>query len=200
MPDFRIESALAEEGYALVAGVDEAGRGPLAGPVVAAAVILPAQLPDDLTLDDSKRLTARQREAAYGMIRRVARAYCTVAVGAARIDRINILCATLEGMASAVQRLRVQPQFVLVDGNQLPPLALPCRAVVKGDRTCNSIAAASILAKVARDRIMTAYGGRYPGWGFEGHKGYGTAAHREAIGRLGPSPIHRRSFRGCEGP
>jgi ribonuclease HII len=152
MPDFRIESALAEQGFALVAGVDEAGRGPLAGPVVAAAVILP----EGLLLDDSKRLSAQQREAAYVMIRRVARAYCTVAVGPAQIDRINILRATLEGMARAVQRLRVQPQYVLVDGNQLPPLALPCQAVVKGDRTCNSIAAASILAKVARDRIMTA--------------------------------------------
>ncbi len=198
-PDFAAEAALWAQGFARVAGVDEAGRGPLAGPVVAAAVILPPRLPAGMVLDDSKRLTAPERERLFLLLRRVAIAWRAVAVSAADIDRVNILRATLAAMAQAVGRLRPRPEFVLVDGNQLPVLAVPGQALVKGDQRSNSVAAASIVAKVARDRIMTAYGARYPGWGFERHKGYGTADHRAALGRLGPCPIHRRSFRGVAG-
>lgn len=195
MPDFGLEAELWEQGYRHVAGVDEAGRGPLAGPVVAAAVILPHDWPVSVPLDDSKRLAAGQREAAFAAIRERAVAWKIRVVAPAVIDRINILQATLRGMALAVSALRPVADYVLVDGNQAPDVSPPCGTVVKGDGRSNSIAAASILAKVARDRIMAVYGNRYPQWGFGGHKGYPTRAHREALRRHGPSPIHRVSFR-----
>jgi len=192
--DFAIERALWRRGLALVAGVDEAGRGPLAGPVVAAAVVLPHDWPPALALDDSKRLSAAVRERLFAEIRRRALAWRAVAMMAPEIDRVNIGQATLLCMARAVQRLGVQPQHVLVDGNRLPVLALPAEALVKGDGRSASVAAASIVAKVVRDRWMEAYGRRFPQWGFGQHKGYGTRRHRDLLARLGPSPIHRRSF------
>jgi ribonuclease HII len=179
-----------------VAGVDEAGRGPLAGPVVAAAVILDPRRPID-GLRDSKLLTARQRRRLARLIRDRALAWAVCRVGPGRIDTDNILQATWHAMRRALSRLTVPPATVLVDGRlRVPQLDCPQRAIVKGDRRCASIAAASILAKVARDVIMIRADRRYPGYGFRLHKGYATAAHLEAIGRLGPSPIHRRSFHG----
>ena len=203
MAGFDLETELWREGYRLVAGVDEAGRGPLAGPVVTAAVILPSQWlgdwpsdwPETHRLDDSKRLSAGQRNALFETIRKHALAWRVRAIGPETIDRINILQATLLGMARSVAALDPAPDFVLVDGNKLPETGTPARAVVKGDRISATIAAASILAKVVRDRVMEAYHARYPQWDFARHKGYPTAAHREALLRHGPSPIHRVSFR-----
>jgi ribonuclease HII len=195
MPHLALEAELAAAGYGRVAGVDEAGRGPLAGPVVVAAVVLPPGWQPAVRVDDSKRMPPPAREAAFAEIRRAALCWRICAVSAAEIDRVNILRATLAGMCRVVEALRPAADFVLVDGNQAPALRAPCRTVVRGDGISLSIAAASILAKVARDRIMRAYGERYPGWGFGQHKGYPTAAHREALQRLGPSPIHRASFR-----
>jgi ribonuclease HII len=199
-PDFALETALWGAGVRRVAGVDEAGRGPLAGPVVVAAVILPREWPAEIALDDSKRMTPAAREIAFGEIRRRAVAYRIALVSAREIDRINILRATLVGMARAVAGLAGAADWVLVDGNQAPSVAVPCRTVVGGDGRSLSIAAASVLAKVVRDRLMRVYDRRYPGWGFAVHKGYPTAAHRAALARLGPSPIHRRTFAGCAGP
>jgi ribonuclease HII len=193
---WRLERELAALGYRRIAGVDEAGRGPLAGPVVVAAVILPLGWVPPVKVDDSKRLSARQREAAYVAVRAAALAWKATAVSAEAIDRMNILRATLAGMRRVVERMQPPPDFVLVDGNQEPAVPCGCRAVVRGDGASVSIAAASIVAKVVRDRIMAVYGRRYPEWGFAQHKGYPTAAHRELLRRLGPSPIHRRSFRG----
>ena len=192
--DFSLEQALWAEGFRRVAGVDEAGRGPLAGPVVVAAVILPREWPGDIPLDDSKRMTPAAREKAFGEIRRRAEGYRIVVVSHETIDRINILRATLLGMAQAVAGLRLQADCVLVDGNQAPETQAPCRTVVGGDGKSLSIAAASVLAKVVRDRLMVVYDRRYPGWGFAGHKGYPTEGHREAVRRLGLSPIHRLTF------
>lgn len=194
MADFAIEEGLRARGFRCLAGVDEAGRGPLAGPVVAAAVILPARWESPVALDDSKRLAPQAREQAFAAIKRFALAWSLAVVPAREIDRVNILKATLAAMARAVGRLRLEPDFVLVDGNRLPELRYAAQAVVKGDARSLSIAAASIVAKVARDRIMVTYARRYPHWGFERHKGYGTAAHLEALHRWGHSPIHRRSF------
>lgn len=190
----RLERRAWARGFRLVAGVDEAGRGPLAGPVVAAAVILApeARIPG---LDDSKRLTPAQREALAPRIRAAALAWGVAAVGVDYIDRHRIAAATWEAMRRAVARLAPAPDLLLVDGFAIPGLSLPQEGVVGGDRLSASIAAASVLAKVARDRVMAALGRRYPGYGFEVHKGYPTAAHREALRRLGPSPVHRRSFR-----
>ncbi|WP_334132758.1 ribonuclease HII [Silanimonas lenta] len=177
-----------------LAGVDEAGRGPLAGPVVVAAVVLdPARRIDGLC--DSKRLTEAAREALFPEIQARARAFAIVAVEAEEIDRLNILRATLEGMRRAVAMLAPAPERVLVDGNRLPPgLPLPAEAVVKGDARVAAISAASILAKVARDRRMREAEALHPGYGFALHKGYPTPAHLEALQRLGPCPLHRRSF------
>lgn len=181
-------------GYRLIAGVDEAGRGPLAGPVVAAAVILPGKF-DLPGLNDSKQVSPALRERLFIGIRQQA----TVGVGivhAAEIDEINILQATLRAMCLAVGRLRQPPEYLLVDGITPVPLPLPQQTIKKGDSRSCSIAAASIVAKVVRDRMMIAYDRRYPGYGFAGHKGYGAASHLQAIARLGPSPLHRRTFRG----
>jgi ribonuclease HII len=200
MPDFAREAELWEQGFRRVAGVDEAGRGPLAGPVVVAAVILPRGWPCELALDDSKRLAPEAREGLYAAIRCHALAWRVRVMPPEVIDRVNILQATLQGMAEAVARLRPAADYVLVDGNRMPPLPGPGEAIVKGDGRCCSIAAASILAKVVRDRLMRVYGQRYPRWGFARHKGYATAEHVEALRRFGPSPIHRRSFRLKDAP
>ena len=175
------------------AGVDEAGRGPLAGAVVAAAVILDPVRPIP-GLDDSKRLSPQRREALDIEIRARAAGWAIARVDVDVIDAINILEATMLAMREAVARLDPAPERVLVDGNRCPDLPCPARAVVRGDATVAAIGAASILAKVARDREMVEMDRRYPGYGFARHKGYGTRAHREALFRLGPSPIHRRSF------
>lgn len=178
-----------------VAGVDEAGRGSLAGPVVAAAVILPADvvLPG---LTDSKLLSPAARTRLAEAIRAVAVAYAVAAVEASEIDATDILRATLRAMAIAVRGLSVGPELVLVDGNVLPPLAVPARAVVRGDRLVPAISAASILAKVTRDATMDEWGLRFPVYGFARHKGYGTAAHLASIVQHGPCTIHRKTFAG----
>ena len=184
----------------LVAGVDEAGRGPLAGPVMAAAVIFPARPPRKLAalLDDSKRLDAARREAAYDALlaaRIAGTALISVgAASAAEIGRLNILRATHLAMLRAVSRLPVMPDVALVDGNAPPRLTCEVRCVVGGDGLSLSIAAASIMAKVVRDRAMTRLHARWPGYGFARHAGYATAMHREALARLGPCPHHRRGF------
>ncbi len=180
-------------GPGLVAGVDEVGRGPLAGPVVAAAVIL-----DDLKpvkgLRDSKALTALRRERLYDEI--MARALCVsiAEASAQEIDRLNILQATLLAMQRAVDRLRLPPRLVLVDGNRLPVLKTPAHAIVKGDTKVAAISAASIVAKVYRDRLCLDLHDRFPAYGFDGHKGYPTAVHLQALHEHGPCPEHRHSF------
>ena len=197
MPDFAIE----RQGKGLVCGIDEAGRGPLAGPVVAAAVILqPRRFPKLLRdeLDDSKALTRQQREACYRALRRcVDRGTARIGIGAVsapEIDRLNILRAALLAMARAVAELGVHPDTALVDGVIAPPLACAVKTVVKGDTLSFSIAAASVVAKVMRDRIMRGLAPRYPGYGWETNVGYATQEHGEAIRRLGITPHHRRSF------
>ncbi len=176
-----------------IAGVDEAGRGPLAGPVVAAAVLLPEHFQFDL-LDDSKKLTREQRQTAELVIKASA-IFTVVAISHEDIDRLNILNATLTAMQLALERLHTAPKAALIDGNRLPPLApVPCSAIVKGDGIYASIAAASILAKVERDRLMTAYADRYPQYGFDRHFGYATPDHLAALKTHGPCEIHRRSF------
>lgn len=193
MPDLAMEIAAG----GIVAGVDEAGRGPWAGPVVAAAVVLDAaRLPDDLAaaIDDSKALSRPRRERVFALLPSVA----SIGVGAAtvaEIDQLNILQATLLAMQRAIADLGVVADLVLVDGKQVPQLAVPARAVVDGDAKSLSIAAASIVAKVTRDRLMVDLDRQYPGYGWERNAGYGTAEHRAALARLGPSPEHRRSFR-----
>jgi len=181
-------------GRQLLAGVDEAGRGCWAGPVVAAAVILPdGWCPDGL--DDSKKLTARKREVYYDQIQASALSWGACAVSSREIDRTNILRATLSAMAGAVVRLKPRPDLVLVDGLQIPEIDCPAEALVKGDATSAAIAAASVVAKVLRDRVMTVWDRHFPGYGFASHKGYGAAAHRQALVRLGPCPLHRLSYR-----
>lgn len=193
-PDFEIERLERARLAGHVAGVDEAGRGPLAGPVVAAAVVLdPDRIPDGI--DDSKRLDAGQREMAFAAIQGSAIAIGIAIADAKRIDRINILQATMWAMQKAVENLAAAPCLVLVDGNCLPKLRTQARALIGGDRRCVSIAAASIVAKVTRDRMMVELAQSYPGYGFERHKGYPTRSHRDALARLGPTPQHRRSFR-----
>ena len=178
----------------LTAGVDEAGRGPLAGPVVVAAVILDPARPIE-GLADSKQLSATRREQLHALIVERTLAHCAICVEAAEIDRINILQATLFGMARALESLEVPPALALVDGNRLPKsLPCPARAIIGGDASEPAISAASILAKVTRDRILVGYETRWPGYGFAQHKGYPAPAHLEALRRLGPCPEHRRSF------
>jgi len=176
----------------LVCGIDEAGRGPLAGPVAAAAVILPPGFPLDL-LGDSKALSRTARERAYALITEKAIWWVDWA-WPGEIDRLNILGATMLAMQRAFRGLHVMPSLVLVDGNKAPALPCPCRAVVKGDATVPAIMAASILAKVARDRAMERYDWLYPEYGYASHKGYPTAAHRAVCRAVGPSPIQRMSF------
>jgi ribonuclease HII len=180
------------KGY-LVAGVDEVGRGPLAGDVVAAAVILDPANPID-GLDDSKKLTEKKREALFPIIQQRALSWCVARASVQEIDELNILHASLLAMQRAVQGLQLQPEHVLVDGNRLPKWRYCAEAVVKGDSRVKAIGAASILAKVVRDREMVAFDQRYPGYGFAGHKGYPTKVHIAAIETLGITPIHRQSF------
>lgn len=177
----------------LLAGVDEAGRGPLAGPVVTAAVILPPDHGID-GLNDSKLLTPSRREAVAACIRERAVAWALGRAGPGEIDAVNILQATLRAMTRAVTALSVAAEAVWVDGDHCPELPVPVRAVIGGDASVAEISAASILAKVERDAEMIALDARYPGYGFAAHKGYGTPDHRAALVRLGPSPIHRMSF------
>lgn len=177
----------------LVAGVDEAGRGPLAGPVVAAAVILDARLPIR-GLADSKQLSPRRREQLFDEIRAKALCCSVAQASVEEIDRLNILQATMLAMQRAVQGLRLKPNKVLVDGNRLPPLAVLAEAVVSGDALVPAISAASIVAKVTRDRLLDELHALHPGYGFDRHKGYGTAQHILALQMLGPLEVHRRSF------
>lgn len=207
MPDLRFE----RRAGGLVCGIDEAGRGPWAGPVVAAAVILgdvfykggrdrapglPSLLLDGL--DDSKRLTPERREALSAALVEAARAglarFGVAAASAAEIDRLNILAATELAMARALSAIGVIPRLALVDGNRAPPLPCPVETITGGDGLSLTIAAASVLAKVTRDRLMVRLAARHPGYGWEHNMGYGTAAHRQALFRLGPTPHHRRSF------
>ena len=179
----------------LIGGIDEAGRGPLAGPVAAAAVILPDDVPFPF-VNDSKKLSPKKRDELYDYIREHAAAYSVKLVEPQRIDEINILQATYEAMRSAVAALAVTPEVLVNDAVRIPGIDLPQIPVVKGDAKCLSIAAASILAKVTRDRLMEEYDRMYPEYGFASHKGYGTAQHIEAIRKYGPCPIHRRTFIG----
>ena len=182
-----------EMGYEVVAGIDEVGLGPLAGPAVAAAVVLPvgARLPG---LDDSKKLTHAQREVLDRAIRRRAVAFGIGAAGPEVIDRQGLIRARQLAMTGAVHALAVSAEYLLVDAWDVPDLALPQMCVVKGDATCASIMAASVVAKVHRDRLMIDYDRQYPGYGFAEHKGYATRAHQRALRELGPSPIHRMSW------
>jgi ribonuclease HII len=180
--------------HRLIAGVDEAGRGPIAGPVVIAAVILNQTNPI-AGINDSKQLSPRRRELLFDEIINSALAYSIIEVSHSRIDAINILQAVLEGMQQAVEKLSLQPDLCLIDGNHLPPqLNIRAQACIRGDSTFASIAAASILAKVHRDRLMTRYDQAYPQYGFAQHKGYPTAMHLKALYQYGPSPIHRMSY------
>jgi ribonuclease HII len=192
LPNFDFERSALTRGFARVAGIDEAGRGPWAGPVVAAAVILD---PDDLPegLNDSKKLIPARRAELHDII--LAKAEVGIGiVDVAVIDRDNILQATYAAMIQAVTALASAPLFALVDGNRAPKLACPVETVIEGDGKCLSIAAASIIAKVTRDRMMVDLDQQYPGYGFAKHKGYGTAEHQEALARFGPTTHHRRSF------
>jgi len=189
MPDFFHESLIGD----LVCGVDEAGRGPCAGPLCVAAVILdPARIPPGIA--DSKKLSEKQRFALEPEIKAAALAWSVIEISPAEIDALNILKATMTGMTRAVEALPIAPGHALIDGNRCPPLSIPATALVKGDDKSLSIAAASILAKTARDRIMIAMDALYPVYGFKKHKGYQAEAHIAAIRAHGPSPIHRMSW------
>ena len=194
-PDFAFERSARAQGFRQIAGVDEAGRGPLAGPVVAAACILP-DAPRFAQLNDSKKLSAKQRGELYQLLTSDEEVvYAIKEVSAELIDQVNILQATYIAMRSAVSALAVAPDYLLVDGAQLPGAAAPSLKIIKGDAKSLSIAAASILAKVYRDALMMEYHERWPEYGFDAHKGYGTAAHVRALESHGPSPIHRKSFK-----
>ncbi len=193
-----IEKALSRAyGFRAIAGIDEAGRGPLAGPVVAAAVVLRMDsYPEGIR--DSKRLSPRKREVLFEEITSRAVGVGVGIVGPRQIDTLNIRRATLLAMQRAVEALPVKPDFCVIDGIDEISLPLPQSSLVKGDCRCLSVAAASIIAKVVRDRMMQAYHGKYPGYGFDRNMGYGTKRHREALRRQGPCPIHRHTFRGVE--
>jgi ribonuclease HII len=199
MPDLTFEQAADLRGFASVAGLDEAGRGPWAGPVVAAAVVLDRQrLPATLAegLDDSKKLKRAHREALFETIRTSAAVGYGVGWSSVdEIDALNILAASLLAMRRAFAALPVAPAYALVDGNRLPELPCPCEAIVKGDALSLSIAGASVVAKVTRDREMARLALAHPGYGWETNQGYGTKVHRAALTRLGPTVQHRRSFR-----
>ncbi|WP_231964866.1 ribonuclease HII [Verrucomicrobium sp. GAS474] len=192
---FQFEIALRRRGYALVAGIDEAGRGPLAGPVVAAAVILPDEGFDHPLLDDSKKLSAPHRaEVAAALRAHPGVRFALAEATPEEIDTHNILRATLLAMRRAVEALSPLPHYLLIDGRDCPPVNIPGKAIIKGDSKVPSISAASILAKEARDATMIAWAATHPEYGFEIHKGYGTAQHLAALRRHGPTPLHRRSF------
>jgi len=199
VPDlYRFEREAAAGGFRMVAGVDEAGRGPLAGPVVAAAVILNAPPGEPLIegLNDSKQLSAARREALYPLIMEKALSVGVGIVDATEIDRINILQATIVAMKQAIAGLSASPDFVLLDALTLPDFLIPQKGIIKGDASSASIAAASIVAKVTRDRMMDELHQRFPQYGFNVHKGYGTRLHLDRLREHGPSDIHRKSFRG----
>ncbi len=197
-PNLREEMTLYAEGYRHIAGLDEAGRGSWAGPVVAGAVILPVDRPDLFqALDgvrDSKQLTPRQRERLYEIIESVASVVGVGSVPPDKIDKLGIVPTTRQAMGLAIARLAPPPDFLLVDYLNLPELSIPQKSITHGDALSISIAAASIVAKVTRDRLMVELDARYPGYGFARHKGYGTRQHRESLVSLGPSPIHRLSY------
>ena len=187
---WEIESELPFE---LICGVDEAGRGPLAGPVCAAAVILPKGLVIP-GLNDSKKLSDKRRRELFPIIQQEAVSFGIAFASQEEIDEINILQATFLAMRRAIEQLNPQPEFALIDGNRETDFGVPCKTVIKGDSLSANIAAASVLAKVTRDNWMMEAAEKYPGYGFEIHKGYGTKAHYAALEKLGPCPIHRRTF------
>ena len=190
---YEYENLYHEKGYAVVCGVDEAGRGPLAGPVFAAAVILPEGL-EEVGLNDSKKLSEKKREQLFDVIREKAVAWCVASADQNEIDEINILNATFLAMKRAVEGLGVKPDIALIDGNRKPSTGVKEETVIKGDAKCISIAAASILAKVSRDRYMLELDRQYPEYEFAKHKGYPTRLHYEKIKEHGISPVHRLSF------
>ncbi len=191
------EKTANSNGFVFVAGIDEAGRGPLAGPVMAAAVILPIGL-SIKGVDDSKKLSSDKREKLFKIIMFEALSVGVGLISPAEIDKINILQATRRAMLAAVKQLSQQPDYLLIDGISTIESTVPQKTIKKGDSLSLSIAAASIIAKVTRDRLMIEMDTKYPGYGFAGHKGYGSAAHLDAIRRLGPSPIHRLTFGGVK--
>ncbi|HEY6854458.1 MAG TPA: ribonuclease HII [Gemmatimonadales bacterium] len=193
-PSLEREVALWDLGRTVVAGLDEAGRGPLAGPVVAAAVVFPPGCPRIRGLDDSKRCTARQRERLAGLVRERALAVAVGAASVREIDRFNIRRASVLAMRRALTRLAVPPAAILVDGLPCPELGLPHEAIINGDALCYSIAAASLIAKTVRDRLMTRLAPRYPAYAWDQNMGYATALHRDVLAAQGPTPHHRRSF------
>lgn len=190
---WEIENSYFEQGIVSICGVDEAGRGPLAGPVCAAAVILPKGL-EIPGLNDSKKLTDKRRRELFPLIQEQAIAYGIAFASHEEIDEINILQATFLAMERALAQLKIQPELALIDGNRQKDFGIKVETVVKGDSRSANIAAASVLAKVTRDLYMEQMSQEYPGYGFEVHKGYGTKAHYQALRDLGPSPIHRMSF------
>ncbi len=194
MPDYSYEISAKEKGYNLVCGVDEAGRGPLAGPVCAAAVILPEGAVIE-GLNDSKKLSEKKREALFETVKETAIAWSVAFASVEEIEEYNILNATFIAMNRAIEGLDVKADFALIDGNRVPKeIKIPCETVVKGDSLSMSIAAASILAKVTRDRLMLELDEKYPMYEFKKHKGYGTALHMDLIRKYGPSECHRPSF------
>lgn len=186
------KEALAK-GYKSVCGVDEAGRGPLAGPVCAAAVILPEGVIID-GVNDSKKLSEKKRESLFDAIREQALSYSIAYATVDEIEEINILNATMLAMRRAIDGLDIKADYAMIDGNKIPPIDIDAECIVKGDAKSMSIACASILAKVSRDRLLYKYAEEYPMYGFDKHKGYGTKVHREAILKYGPCPYHRKSF------
>ena len=195
VPTLNLEESAADCGFRKIAGVDEAGRGPLAGPVVVAAVILGKDWNAEHPLDDSKKLSAQKRGRLFELICSEALAFKIVSISPQEIDRLNILQATLFGMHRCLTEIVPPPDYALVDGNIYPPTSVPGEAIVKGDGLSKSIAAASILAKVTRDKFMVESAKFYPEWSFELHKGYPTKLHKEAIAKHGLTPLHRRSFK-----
>lgn len=196
-PDQHYEKAARKNGYSLVAGIDEAGRGPLAGPVVAAACLLPAgiRLPN---VDDSKKLTPEERETLFKKLTTHPKIlYGVGVISHIEIDEINIYQATIQAMLQAVVNIPLKPDFLLVDGLQLPHPSIPVQKIIGGDALSLSIAAASIIAKVTRDRLMLQYHAEFPHYGFDRHKGYGTELHLEMIAKYGICPIHRKTFAPC---
>ena len=188
------ENELRKRGFNSICGIDEAGRGPLAGPVVVASVIMPAESNIE-GVNDSKKISEKKREKLYEQILDEAISYGVVIVGQDEIDEINILNATKKGLTMSLQELTVKPDLIIVDAlNHIDTMGIPYESIIKGDAKCYSISAASIIAKVTRDRIMREWDKVYPEYGFERHKGYGTSAHIEAIKEYGLCPIHRRSF------
>ncbi len=194
MPDFELEKKAKNNGYKYVCGVDEAGRGPLAGPVCAAAVILPEDIEIE-GLNDSKKLSEKKREYLFDIIKEKALSFCIAYGSVEEIEKFNILEATFIAMNRSIDGLDVKPDFALIDGNRVPKnIKIPCETVIKGDAKSASIAAASILAKVTRDRLLLEYDREYPQYNFKKHKGYGTKEHTDLILEYGPCPIHRPSF------